>query len=72
MEMAMLYKILYTLFLLSPLVFAHHDQQQEKQCSCPGDNPQFAPIPQQAVGANVPIGITDYETEYLGQGAYGE
>ena len=70
--MTIFHKILFTVSFLAPLIFAHPAREQEKQCSCPGDNPQFAPIPQQALGVNVSIGVAEYETEYLGQGAYGK
>ena len=73
--MTMLYRILFAFSLLLPLIFAHpdghHDEHQHEQCSCPGDNPQFAPVPQQALGVNISFGVAEYETEYLGQGAYG-
>lgn len=67
-----MYSIFFFLSLFLSFSTAHVNRRQEEQCSCPGDTPQFAPIPQQAVGVNVSFGLAEYETEHLGQGAYGK
>ena len=61
---------------LSCLVSDAHDADGYA-CPCASvpssaeDVPQYAPIPESALGANVSATGTGYLTEYLGEGAYG-
>lgn len=71
--------LLFALSSPSLSVVAHLTQRDahDHPCSCadfPADAeniPQYAPIPESALGVNISASTAGYVTEHIGQGAYG-